>query len=409
MALPNQDALAGIRVIDLSSRFSFYTAKLFADMGADVVLIEPPGGCALRREAPFLGDRIDRALGIPFNFYNTGKRGMILDLPSPRDAETFRSLARHADLIIEDGPPGALQQLDLGFERLAEQNPRLVMTSLTPFGQTGPYAQLPATDLTLLALGGMLNMMGYPDGPPTQTHGNQAVAIGCMFAAVGSMIALTAAQADGVGQRVDVSIQESVTMATENAAQFYNLAGTTRKRFAGEQRHAGTGVFACSDGFIYLFAGGMAGARFWANLVTWLREENVPGHEELTGARWLDISFMDGPEAKAIFNRVFPPFCARWRKDDIYHEAQRRQIPLCPVNDARDVFNNAQLQARGMFVGVPHEVFGADITMPNVPFSMSVSPGRLRHRAPLPGEHQDSVLTDWQGAAVQGRATGADR
>jgi benzylsuccinate CoA-transferase BbsE subunit len=409
MALPNQDALAGIRVIDLSSRFSFYTAKLFADMGADVVLIEPPGGCALRREAPFLGDRIDDALGIPFNFYNTGKRGMILNLSSPRDAETFRSLARHADLIIEDGPPGALQQLDLGLERLAEQNPKLVMTSLTPFGQTGPYAQLQATDLTLLALGGLLNMMGYPDGPPTQTYGNQAIAMGCMFAAVGSMIALTAAQADGVGQRVDVSIQESVTMATENTAQFYDLAGVTRKRFAGEQRHAGTGVFACSDGFIYLFAGGMAGARFWANLVTWLRDENVAGHEELEGARWLDISFMDGPEAKAIFNRIFPSFCARWKKDDIYHEAQRRQIPLSPINDARDVFNNAQLQARGMFVGVPHEVFGAEITMPNVPFSMSASPGRVRHRAPLPGEHQDSVPADWQRAAVQEPDIGADR
>ncbi|MFM0158479.1 CaiB/BaiF CoA transferase family protein [Paraburkholderia sediminicola] len=388
-------ALAGIRVLDLSTRFGFYTGKLFADMGADVVLVEQPGGCALRDEAPFLGNQAGTSLGIPFNYLNTSKRGISLDLTQTADLAVFRELAAVADLIIEDGPPGTLRRRGIDHEQLVARNAALVLTSITPFGQSGPYAQFAATDLTLLALGGFLNMMGYPDGPPTQAYGNQAVAIGCMFAAVGSMMAVLAAQVDGVGQRVDVAIHECVTMAIENAAQFYDLAGVVRKRFAGEMRHAGTGVFECCDGYVYLFAGGMGAARFWNNLVRWLQEEDVAGSQVLSEPRWTDSRFMDSGEAKSIFDEIFPSFCARWRKEDLYHESQRRNVPLCPINDVEDVLNNAQMRHRGLFVGVPHERFGEEILMPGVPFHLSASPGRIAHRAPELGEHNDLVLAEW--------------
>ena len=185
-------ALEGLRVLDLSSRFGYYCGKLIADMGAEVILVESPGqGAPQRREPPFLFGRDgDPESSIPFFYFNAGKRGITLDLDSDEGVRIFRALAADADLILEDAPPGTLARCGLGLDSLQAVNPRLCMTSITPFGQTGPYAQHAADDLTLLAQGGLLHMMGYADLPPTQAAGNQAYAMGCMFGAVGSMMAL---------------------------------------------------------------------------------------------------------------------------------------------------------------------------------------------------------------------------
>ncbi|MDB5922130.1 MAG: CoA-transferase family protein 7, partial [Betaproteobacteria bacterium] len=153
MAQPT--ALAGLKVLDLSQRFAHYCGKLLADMGADVVLVEKPrSGCALRAEAPFVADKPDPEYSIPFFYFNTSKRGITLDMAQAEGRELFRHLARDCDLVIEDGPPGALDTLGLGYSALAGIRPEIVLTSITPFGQTGPYAHYEADDLTLLAMGG---------------------------------------------------------------------------------------------------------------------------------------------------------------------------------------------------------------------------------------------------------------
>jgi len=155
-------ALAGLKVLDLSQRYAHYCGKLFADTGADVILVEQPRtGCALRAEAPFIGDRHDLEYSIPFFYFNTSKRGITLDLTHPEGRELFRDLARDCDLIIEDRAPGTLEALGFGYSAAAAIRPRIVVTSITPFGQTGPYAQYAADDLTLLAMGGFLHMMGW--------------------------------------------------------------------------------------------------------------------------------------------------------------------------------------------------------------------------------------------------------
>lgn len=388
-------ALAGTRVLDLSERFSFYTGKLFADLGADVVLVEKPGGCAQRFEPPFLGGRRDAACGIAFNYYNANKRGVELDLTLEEDRRQLERLVAHADLVIEDFAPARARTLGLDYARLAAKAPGTVVTSLTPFGQTGPYADYAADDLTLLALGGLLNMMGYPDAAPTQTYGSQAIAMGCMFAAVGSMVALHAAHADGRGQHVDVSIQECVTMALETAAQTWHLEGRVRQRFAGTQRHAGTGVFECVDGHVYLFAGGMGASRFWGNLVAWLRERAVPGSAVLGGAPWDNTRYLDTEEAKRDFNAIFAPFARTLSKEALYHEAQTRRVPLCPVSDAASVARSPQLDARQFFTQMHHPDFADAIVMPGRPFQMSAHGARAPRPAPRPGEHTAEVLRDF--------------
>ncbi|MDB5860377.1 MAG: CoA-transferase family protein 7, partial [Ramlibacter sp.] len=316
--------LAGLRVFDLSKRFGHYCGKLMADMGAEVILVEPPRtGTALREQPPFLfGRDADRESGIPFVYLNTSKRGITLDLHSDKGARLLTELVAGADLVLEDGAPGELAAMGLGYEKLSARNPRLSMTSITPFGQTGPYAAHAADDLTLLAQGGLLHMMGYADLPPTQAAGNQAYAMGSMFAAVGSMLALYEAQTSGIGQQVDVSIQECVVLALENAAQLFDLEHKVRQRQGIEQRYAGSGVFPCADGHVYVFAGGMAAARFWRNLVDWLVGEGVPGAQDLGSPQWSDMAYVNSDAAKEAFARIFGGFAQQRTMADLYLAAQ---------------------------------------------------------------------------------------
>ncbi|WP_173934310.1 CoA transferase [Chelativorans sp. Marseille-P2723] len=367
-------ALEGIRVLDLSDEYSHYAGKLFADLGAEVLLIEKPGGSALRHRPPFL-DRIPGRRSAAFESFNTGKRSRVIDLDSPDGWHDFECLVREADLIIEDWPNDVAGRRGLSIDALAVLNPQVVLATLTPFGRTGPYANYAASDLTVLALGGFLTMVGYPDLPPHQLPQRQAIAIGSMFLAVGAMMALFAAQRDKLGQHVDVSMQECVTMATENAVQTFDLTGSVRKRFAGSQRHAGTGLFEVADGYVYLFAGGMAARRFWANIVTWLADEGEPGASALADDRWTDLSFMSSEEAKAEFNAIFAPFVRKRTKAEIYQQGRDRQVPVCPVSSPRDIAENRQMAYRGFFQQV--DIAGGTFRIPGVPFIMSETPGQV--------------------------------
>lgn len=385
-------ALSGLKVLDLSQRYSHYSGKLFADMGADVTLVEKPrGGCALRAEAPFISDVQHPEYSIPFFYFNTSKRAITLDLEKPEGRVLLMELAKSADLVIEDGPPGSLDARGLGYPALAAVRREIVVTSITPFGQTGPFARYAADDLTLLAMGGFLYMMGYPDAAPSQACGNQAYAMGNMFGAVGSMIAVLGAQTGGEGQHVDIAIQECVTMALENAAQFYDLEKRVRTRFAGSQRQAGTGIFECADGYVYIFAGGMAAIRFWGNLVQWMKDEQVPSQEALDGAEWSDMAFLNSERAQDMFSEMFSAVARRWTKEALYREAQRRRVPLCPVSTVADVAQNRQLMYRQFFTSVPHGLSGTDITMPGAPFRLSATPSRVVRPAPMLGEHNREV------------------
>lgn len=387
-------ALAGLRVVDLSQRYAHYCGKLFADMGADVILIEqPPSGCALRSEAPFVADLQDLEYGIPFFYFNTSKRGITLDLEHPEGRELFKKLAAESDLVIEDGAPGGLDALGLGYEALAAIRREIVVTSITPYGQTGPYASYAADDLTLLAMGGFLHMMGYPDAAPTQAYGNQAYAMGNLFAAVGSMTAVFGAQTSGSGQHVDISIQECVTMALENAAQFYDLEKRVRARFAGSQRQAGTGIFECADGSVYVFAGGMAAIRFWGNLVQWMKDERVPCYEILDRPEWADMAFLNSERAKNLFADMFSVVTRAKTKEELYREAQRRRVPLCPVSTMADVAQNRQLAYRGFFTRVPHAPSEREIVMPGAPFQLLATPSKVSRPAPRLGEHNREIYS----------------
>src|SRR5580693_3088988 len=369
-------ALAGIRVLDLSGLAGQYCGKQFADLGADVILVEPVGGSPVRREGPFLGDRAHVEFSLQFAYFNAGKRGIALDLDRPEGQQIMRQLARDADLIIESEKPGLMERRGLSFASLVASNPKLVMTSVTPFGQTGPYAAYEAEDIVALALGGLLYLGGYPDTSPIAAYGNQAYLAAAQFASVASMMALLSMD-DGperVGRHVDVSIQECVTMGLETAIQYYDLEKTVRKRASGQQIMAGVGVFECADGQIYLMAGGIASTQFWENLVRWLMDEGVEAAQRLLEPAWESHDYLAKPEAKAIFGELFAPFARKHKKTYLYQTGQSRRIPICPVNTPRDILTSRQLDYRGFFVAQDHTPSGRKLVVPGAPYRLDATP-----------------------------------
>jgi benzylsuccinate CoA-transferase BbsE subunit len=388
--------LQGIRVLDLTQGSEQYCGKLFAQLGADVLLVEPVAGCTNRREGPFLDDRPHPEHSLAFAYFNQGKRGLALDLDQPQGQEIFRALVRQADLVIEAERPGRMRARGLEAAALAEVNCALVTTSITPFGQDGPYAQYEGGDLVALAFGGLLSLGGYPGLAPTAPYGNQALLAAAQFAAVASLMALWDVEGqDGPpqGQHVDVSVQESVAMALENAVQFVELENTVRQRNAGQQRQAGTGVFACSDGMVYLMAGGVASNKFWNATADWLVDVGAPGAAQLREPRWADAAFLATAEAKRLFAEIFLPYAARQTKAQLYAEGQRRRIPICPVSTTADLMDNRQLAFRGFFEQTVHPHSGRTLTVPGAPYRFTDSPWQLGRPAPRLGEHTADVLS----------------
>jgi benzylsuccinate CoA-transferase BbsE subunit len=385
--------LAGLRVLDLSGPMGNYAGKLFAELGADVVLVEPPEGSALRHQPPYAEDRPGVERSLAFLYSNTSKRSLRLDLEHPEGQQVLRDLAAGAALVLETDRPGAMAGRGLGHEELSRINPALVTTSITPFGQTGPYAQFEAGDLVCLAMGGLLYLGGYADGPPVQAGQQQAYVAGNLFGAVASLLAVTAAETSGQGQHVDVSVQESVVMGLENAVQFQDLEGRVRRRTGGQQWRAGAGVYRCADGYVYLLAGGIGGNRFWPNLVAWLDTEDVDRVDELRGEEWGEREFVEAESTKQLFEEIFRPFVTSRTKVDLYRDAQKWRVPLCPVNRPTDILESAQLRHRNYFVSVDGPG-GRAAVMPGAPYVLSETPWRLKSRAPHLGEHTQELLEE---------------
>jgi len=373
-----------------------YTGKQFVDLGANVILVEPLDGSSVRRDGPFIDGAASIERSIPFAYYNAGKRSIALDLNSVDGQQVFRRLVRGADLLIESEKPGLMASRGLDFPALSAEAPNLVMTSITPFGQTGPYAQYECDDIVALALGGLLYLGGYAD-MPTAVHGNQAYLAAAQFASVASMMALLAVKggaAGNGGRHIDVSIQECVVMGLETAIQFYDLERSVRTRGSGQLSLAGVGVYRCLDGEIYLMAGGIASTRFWENTARWLIDGGVAEAAQLLEEKWQSHDYLMTPEARQTFNSMFEPFAAGHGKLALYEAGQARRIPICPVRTPKDILESRQLAFRDFFVTQRHAPSDRLMTVPGAPYRLSVTPWKAGSSAPRLGEHTNEILDD---------------
>ncbi|MBM4255504.1 MAG: CoA transferase [Deltaproteobacteria bacterium] len=384
-------ALADLRVLDLTDLKGALCAKLFGDMGADVIKIEPPGGDAMRSIGPFLDNLPHRDRSLLYWFYNTSKRGVTLDLQDPTGQDLFRQLVAKVDVVIESFAPGTLAKWGLGYETLKQQNPQLVLTSISPFGQTGPYRDYKSSDTVAEALGGMIYTNGFSDDPPLRALGLQAYHSASFFAAIGTMSALWARDTVGEGQWVDVSIQEAAAAAVEHVAPFYHqgLGVQTRQGSLHWSRYFR--VAQCKDGYIMHCSLGD-----WTSLVEWVKSDDQA--RDLGEPQWED-QFYRKEHAEHLFD-VLDDWAKNYSVAELMEGAQLRRIPYAMVRPPEALVDDPQLNARGFFSEVNHPELGRTIRYPGGPFFFTVSPWRIARRPPLLGEHNTEVYRGELGISV---------
>jgi len=387
--------LAGVRIIDLTDSTAAYATKLLADLGADVIRVEPPQGDPTRRRGPFSCRAHRAGCSLLAAYLHTSKRSVTLNLAHPDGRHLFLRLLASAAAVVESDPPGRVAvEAALRWEDLREINPRLTYTRITPFGDDGPRAHWKATDLTLMAMGGLLWLAGEPLRPPLIPAGEQSGIIAGLAAAVGTLLALLHAEVHGSGQRVSISIQEAICLALENAIQFYDLEGVLRTRTGSRPREAGTGLFPCRDGFVYLMAGRMSTPRGWKAVVEWLQEAGVPGAVEMGDPVWLQYEYRTRPEAIDHFGQVFTRFASSWTKEDLYHAGQRRGIIICPVKSPQELRHDRQLAARNWFVQATPDAARMPVPFPGLPYALSACPGIAPRPAPAAGADNAAIFHD---------------
>lgn len=393
-------ALAPYRVLDLTTEIGQYAGRCFAEMGAEVIKVEPPEGDPVRRIGPFFNDEAKPDRSLLWFVLNASKKGVTCDLEQPEGRDLLKRLIARAGLVLESYPPGYLSDLDLAYERLREDHPKLVWVSVTGFGQDRPYRDYKWSDLVGLALGGLLNLWGEPGRPPTRARASQAYYHASMGAALGGMLALYHARRTGVGQQVDVSMQEVVTFTLAGPGGitgFWYLEGRNITR-SGPAINLGMMVsrtlYACQDGHVAVST--LFGPHF-PRIIELMKRDGAA--DFLEDQKWLKATrFSPLPgqwqctqEQADAAERVFEAWLQTHTRAEIVQMVREHELMIFPVLSVPDNLENEQLVARNYVQQVDHPELGATITYPGPPVALSATPWRIKHRAPLLGEHNAEV------------------
>jgi crotonobetainyl-CoA:carnitine CoA-transferase CaiB-like acyl-CoA transferase len=398
--------LSPYRVLDLTDEGALICGQILGDLGADVILIEPPGGVKARSIGPFAGDEHDGNKSLNFWALNRNKRGITLDLEAPAGKESLLKLVKTADMLVESGPPGHLERLGLGYGALAEVSPGLVMVSITPFGQMGPKADWAATDLTVTAASGVLFMTGDEDRPPVHVSIPQAYLNAGAEAAVGALIGLCARERHGFGQHVDVSAQTAMMMTTQSMVLAPGWKDHAPERVGGGLKLGHIRlrfVYACKDGHVNVaFLFGAVFGPATRRLFEWIHEEG--SCDEATRDKdWIafGLHLLTGQEPLEELARCtecVERFTLSHTKAELFEEAFRRRILLVPLSNVQDMLHSEQLNAREYWTKIEHPELGRQVTYAGPFARLSATPIRYRRRAPLLDEHTREVLGEVRSA-----------
>lgn len=383
------------RVLDLCDDKGGICGRILGDLGADVIKVENPVDPS-RNIGPFCHDSADPQKGLFRIANNANKRGITLNIESADGKEIFKMLVKKSYVVLESFPPGYMAGLGLSYEDLSKVKPDLVMTSITPFGQSGPYRDFKASDLTLWCLGGMAYVSGDSDRAPVQVSFPQSFLHGGAAAAVATLIALYYREMTGEGQWVDVSVQEAVIHTLMNVPQFLDICGIILKRAGAFRTGLSTSanqrlIWRCKDGYVnFPIYGGKTGARSNANLVYWMESEGM-SDEYLSTIRWEEFDIAKASQEQ--FDRIESPigcFFKSHTMDELYRGAIERGIMLYPVYTAKEIYNDPQLMARKFWSDVYLPECGTTVPFPGSPFVFSGERSNIR-RAPLIGEHNEEI------------------
>src|SRR5215813_9813716 len=382
-------ALEGIRIIECGHLVSAaYAAKLMADMGAEVIKIEEPAsGDQARQRGPYPGHIPHPEKSGLFLYLNTNKYGVTLDLHQAAGQELFHRLLADADVLIHNYHLTEMTSLGLDYSHLETVNPRLVMTSISPFGLSGPHKDYQATDLTLWNAGGLCYLNGGGPGsedlPPLKAFGQQAGFQGGIHAAVASLGALFTRFSDGVGQHLDVSIQECLMGMSEFAGIMPAYTNQVVVRFTGNKAIRPLDIMECKDGWIYVCC---------VEEHQWKQFVDIMGNPEWA-AEPLFATRLDRAENWDALKLFLEPWVKEQSVQELYHKAQARRIPFAPVSTMGDLLDSEHIRARGFFAEITHPVAGT-FPYPAAPHQCSVTPWTLRRPAPCLGQHNAEVYGD---------------
>jgi benzylsuccinate CoA-transferase BbsE subunit len=405
---PVAGPLEGLRVVELASEHAAWAGKLLADLGADTIVVEPPGGHPSRAYGPFVDDEPGAERSLFWWHYNTSKRGVVLDLDHADDAERFRALVANTDVVLEGESPGRLADLGLDHDQLRAEHPELIWVSVTPYGRTTSRAHEPATDLTLLAGGGPVWNCGYDDHslPPVRGGGNQAFHIASLFAVMSTLTAVLQREVSGRGQFVDVSMHAAANVTTESGSFDWLVARSTVIRQTG--RHALASVtqetqVECVDGRYVNTGFPPRHAKDFESLRDWVDELGF--RDEFDDIVLLDLAVERGGVSLAdiredpLVGEIYGAgrsalvfLAAHLTPEAFFVGAQERGLAVGAVWSPEEAFTNEHFVARGFPVEVVHEDLGRSFAYPGAPFHAPASPWRIAHRAPHVGEHQDEVF-----------------
>lgn len=401
-------ALHGLKVVELSGERCAWAGKLLADLGAEVVVVEPPGGDPMRGYPPFLDDEPGPERSLYWWHYNTSKLGVTLDLFDSGDRHRFRSLIAGADVLIESEPPGRLENLQLSYSDLCRLREDLIAVSITPFGRADPRSSEPATDLTILAGGGPVWNCGYDDHslPPVRGGGNQGYHTACHYAVMSALVALLVRDQTGAGQLIDVNMHAAANVTTEAGSYDWLVARGTVQRQTG--RHAAQHAtlptqIECADGRHVNTGVPPTRPEHFREVHGWLGELDLLGAFpeafllELGAEReFIDLSkIVEDPELQAIFGagrEAQNLIASRLTAYEFFVGSQRRGLPVGAIYAPEDVFEDPHFRARGFPVEVEHPELGRSFVYPGAPYRFERSPWRISRRAPRLGEHNDAVF-----------------
>ena len=413
MAESNAGLLLGpYRVLDLTDERGLLCGKILADLGADVIQVEPPGGSAARNIGPYYRADVDREKSLFWWAYAANKRGVTLNVNTADGRALLKRLVKSADFLIESHPPGYMDGLGLGYEDLSGINPGLVMVSITPFGRDGPYSAYKSTDIVGMAMGGIMYLTGDGDRPPLRVSAPQFYLHGAAAGATGAMLAHTHRGLTGEGQHVDVSCQQAVAKTLAHAPQTWDIEGVVLKRM-GVYRQTGKETLVrinwrCKDGYVnyMLQGGGAGGARSTRALLEWMDEEGI-GDEFLKSVRWEELGY--GRVRTEVMERADAPlqrFFQSHTMEELTRGSVERRILMFPVSTTSDIISHPQLEARDYFRDLYHSELGHTVSYPGL-FVREGSGARvgIRRRPPLIGEHNVDIYRDELGLTAQEMAT----
>ncbi len=376
-------ALEGIKIIDLSRVLAGpFCTMLLADMGAEVIKVEIPGkGDDSRTFPPF-----KKGQGTYFINFNRNKKSIVLDLKNPSDVDKLLEIIKSMDVLVENFRPGTMEKMGLGYERIKEVNNQIIYASISGFGHYGPYKDKPGYDIIGQAVGGIMSITGWPDGPPTRTGTAIADILAALFCTIGILSALQARSIHGKGQKVDIALVDSVVSAIGTILQIYMVEKRIPKR-AGNQYDfiAPYEAFMAKDGWFVL---GVGNDNIWKKFCNTIDRKDLINDERFN-------TNVERVKHNKELAEIIGHWTANFTVQEILSILEEKGIPAAPINNLEQIVNDPHIAiAREMIQKIVHPIAG-EVKITGNPIKMSETNPKIYASSPLLGEHTDYVINKY--------------